>query len=138
MASTATQLSAAGHLQTVTIDEPKGSGTAGETLAIQNVVYLKAADSKLWKPVNTEASVAAIVGISDGSYSADATAAYWQNGDVATGLSGLTAGTEYWCSSAGALVAYSSLSSSDWSRPMGVALSTTSLQVQIGDVVQKP
>lgn len=114
------------------------SGTAGESLALGDVVCVKTADGKLWKCTGTEALTAAIVGICDGTYATDTTARYWGVGEVASGLTGLTAGAEYWAKETAALSAYSSVTSTNWTRPMGVAKTTTSLEIRIGDVVQKP
>ena len=103
-----TSFSASGHLAQSADADPKGSGTAGETLAVGNVVYLKAADSKLWKyAASAEATCAGIVGVITTGGDADASVEFAQSGDSATGLSGLTAGTEYWAKSDGSLAAFS-------------------------------
>ena len=38
-------------------------GTAGETVVAGDVLYIKAADSRLWKAVNSSAAAAAAVGV---------------------------------------------------------------------------
>lgn len=50
-----------------------GSGVAGEALVPGDWVYLKAADGKLWKVINSSAAAAAIVGIASTYGAADDT-----------------------------------------------------------------
>ena len=135
-----TQVNANGHFITVadaTLEDTIIVGEAGGLVA-GNVIAVKAADSKGYKNDGTEAYAAAIVGICDGTYAAAATASYFGNGDLATGLTGLTAGSEYFAKDDGTLAVYTSLVSTKWTRSMGVAKTTTSLQVEIGPVQQVP
>lgn len=132
------QRNPSGHQVSIPEAEAKGNGTAGEILALGNVVYVKAADGSLYKHDGNEAPAAAIVGVSDNAYSAAAPASYFQNGDVVVGLSGLTQGTEYWAKDDGSLDTYANIPSTKFTRLIGTALNATSLQLQIGEVTQKP
>jgi len=111
----------------VTFEKVVVSGTAGETIASGNLVYLKSSDSRWWK---TDADTASTVenvmlGIAQGSGTAGASIT---NGvltsGTATGLSGLTANTIYYASNTAG-----GLSSTIGTKEVtaGVALTTTSL-----------
>jgi len=72
------------------------TGIAGETLVAGNWVYLKASDGKLWKAdTDADESTYSFVGCVVVGGAADATVYYARPGDIATGLTGLTAGTYY-------------------------------------------
>ncbi|MFA6006923.1 MAG: hypothetical protein WC764_04350 [Candidatus Paceibacterota bacterium] len=101
--------------------------TYGETLAVGDAVYLKAADGKIWKAdADVQAQVDAFVGIVAAAGNADDTKRIFAPGKVATGLSSLTAGSTYYLSNtAGGL----SLTAGTFSYIVGVAISTTALLV---------
>lgn len=118
-------------LATVEVDEVAGF-VAG------SVIFSNGAGTAALYDSNSEANCAAIIGISDGTYADNATASYFQTGMVATGLSGLTAGNEYFADPTdGSLVAFSSIGSGEWTRSMGSAKSSSTLEVKIGPVIQK-
>ena len=118
-------------LATVTVSEAAG-------FAVGNVIYSSGSGSAGLYDSNSEANCAAIIGIADGTYADTATASYFQTGMVASGLSGLTAGNEYYADPTdGSLVAFSSIGSGEWTRSMGTAKSSSTLEVKIGPVIQK-
>ena len=132
------QRNASGHQISVPESEAKGAGTAGEALAFGNVVYVKATDGKRYKHDGNEAPAGAIVGVSDNTYSTDNQMTYFQDADVVPGLSGLTQGTEYWAKEDGTLDTYGNIGAGKFTRLMGTAISATALQLQMGEVAQKP
>jgi hypothetical protein len=104
------------------------SGTAGETLAAGDLVYLKAADSRLWKSVNSgDESTYKTVGMALGSATAGNSVAYAKLGGLVTGLSGLTAGGRYYVGSSAGTPTTTMPNTRTF--PVGIALSTTSLQL---------
>lgn len=135
---TQVDVNASGHIFQEAEEEEKGNGTAGEILALGDVIYMKAVDSKLWKyAAASEATCAAIVGVADGAYAAEATAYYFKDGGIIPSGLTLTAGAELWAASA-VLDTYANVVSTKWTRRMGVAKSTSSAQISMGDVQQKP
>ena len=136
--TTAAYLNASGHFQQATITTPEGSAVTDSALIAGNVVYEESTGHVALNTGATDAIVAAITGIADGTYASTATASFFKAGQDATGLSGLTAGTEYFAKQDGTLDIYANVSSGSWTRSMGVALSATSLRVRLGEVVQHP
>ncbi len=109
-------------------NQNRGTGVAGETLAVGDWVYLKAADSKLWKTdADADESTYSVVGVIVSGGAADATVYFVRPGGIITGLSGLTAGSYYFLSGTAAAIAVTPHAT----RPAKVAqaLSTTSLRV---------
>jgi microcystin-dependent protein len=96
--------------------------TYGETLVAGNVVYLKAADSKVYKAdADVSASLGALVGVVITGDAANAAYRLLGPGKIITGASGLTAGSPvYLSTTAGAATATPS------AVRIGTALSTTS------------
>lgn len=104
--------------------------TYGETIAAGDVLYMKAADSKVYKAqADTLAHIQAVVGLALAAGSANDTNAILGPGKVVTGLSGLTAGSPvYLSNTAGAYAT----SAGDFPLVIGVAISTTAMLVTIG------
>lgn len=104
------------------------TGIAGETLAVGEAVYIKAADSRLWKAdTDADESTFSFVGIIVTGGNAGDTVYYARPGDVATGLSLLTVGSSYYLTAtAGAIGTTPGSRYAD----IGIALSTTTLQVR--------
>ena len=108
------------------------TGTAGETLTAFALVYLKAADGKLWLAINSSEAAANIVGMTLSAASADGLVSY----------SPSTAGTHINSSSAlwtdrltyivgdvaGQMMDAADAGSGDYVTVVGVADGTTSLQ----------
>jgi len=118
-------------LASIEVDEAAG-------FVVGDVIYSNAADTAAKYDSNSETACASILGIADNPYADNATASYFRNGDNATGLSGLTAGAEYFADpSTGGLSLYSSIASGEWTRSLGHAISTDELSVKIGAVFQK-
>lgn len=136
--TTAAHFSAAGHLQQDTVQQPEGTGTTDDALVVGSVVYRKSTGNLGKNTGATEAIAAGIQGVADGTYAGTSTASFFEDGQLVTGLSGLTAGVEYWARDDGTLDTYANVGSGKWTRPMGVAESATTLRVALGDVVQKP
>lgn len=101
--------------------------TYGETLAVGDAVYLKASDSKIYKAdADVQTQIDAYVGIVAVAGVLNDTNRIFAPGKIATGLSGLTAGTVYYLSNtAGGL----SATTGTIALIVGVALSTTTLLV---------
>lgn len=114
-----------------------GTGTASVDLSLGVCVAVLSSGS-LGLPDGSEARAAAILGVSIGDYASGAEATYAVSSGRVTGLEGLTPGTELWAGTAGALVPYADVASGDWTRPMGVADSSTTFRLLIGSVVRKP
>lgn len=104
------------------------TGTAGETIAVGNALYLKASDGKLWKTAGTaDESTFSFVGIAVSAGNANATIYYAKPGDIATGMSGLTAGTPYFITDTAGLVG--TAPGSRYAK-IGQALSATTMLVK--------
>lgn len=138
--TTAMDVNASGHLARKSIDvsDSLPTVTAGEALALGDILYMDATASKAKKFDGTEAAAGAILGVCDGTYALDATASYYPPGRQVTGLASLVAGSEYFAKGDGSLALYSALTSSQWTRSMGAAISATVLALAHGDVLQKP
>ncbi len=139
MSSTTLDINTSGHFYQKTPSQVELTITAGDAggVVLGNVIAVKAADSKGYKHDGSEAYAAAIAGIADGTYAQNATINFWRNGQQAT-LTGLTAGSEYFAKQDGSLDVWANIGASQWTRSMGVAQSTTLLDIEIGPVIQHP
>lgn len=104
------------------------SGTAGETLAVGDAVYIKNADTRLWKAdTDGDESTFSFVGIITTGGTAGNTVYYAKPGDVATGLTGLTVGASYYLTGAAGVIG--TTPGTRYAK-IGIALTTTTLQVK--------
>ena len=136
------QINASGHLVNVADDaavlDTAVLNEAGGVI-VGSVLVMEAAGTVKLYDASSEADCSGIVGVANGTYANGATVSYFTDGDEITGLTGHTPGTQLWAAPAtGTLVPYGSVGSSDWTRPMGTSTSATTVQLQIGDVIQKP
>lgn len=110
--------------------------TYGEVIAAGDALYLKAADSKVYKAdADNVSEVDAFVGFAKDAGVANDTKHIITPGKVITGLSSLTAGSKYYLSNtAGAI------STTAGTRPIvvGVAISTTALLILSPSVFANP
>jgi hypothetical protein len=137
----AVNLTTAGNLQQVTINPTaaKGSAVTDSALVLGNVVYVVTATGHVALNTGaTEAIGGAIVGIADGTYAPAATASYFMDGSIISGLTGLTQGDQYWAKEDGTLDLFTNVGAGKWTRLMAVATSATSVTVQMGDIIQHP
>lgn len=137
----AVNLTTAGNLQQVTINPTatEGSAVTDSALTLGSVVYVVVATGHVALNTGaTETIGGSIVGIADGTYAATATAKYYTDGAIITGLTGLSIGAQYWAKEDGSLDLFTNVGTGKWTRQMGVATSATSLVVQILDVIQHP
>lgn len=103
------------------------SGTAGETITAGQAVYLKAADARYWlADADADESTFSFAGIAASSSTAGNPITVWPPGAIATGLSGLTAGSYYFVSTTAG-----GLANTQGARiaRIGHALSTTTMRV---------
>lgn len=132
------KITAGGHLAQDTVQTPEGSGTTDDNVSAGTVLYVKSTGNLGKNTGTTEIMASAIAGVSDGTYAATGTANYYKTGQRVTGLTGLTAGSEYWAKGDGTLDLYTNVTASTWTRIMGIADSTTSLILQVGQPIQHP
>jgi hypothetical protein len=109
-------------------------GVAGETLVAGDMLYLKAADGKYWKAVNTTEAAADFVAVALTAASADGNVALLNNVNQITHLDHSTAiwtqGKTYVVGdTAGTMMDAGDVSTSDYVTVAGVASSTTSLML---------
>jgi hypothetical protein len=110
------------------IKEFMHTGTAGETLATGDVVYLKASDGKLWKAdADADESAYNTVGTILIGGDADATVQYIRDGGVVT-TSGLTAGDIHYLSS----TAGDTSTTPHANRPLPIGLALSATQMLLG------
>lgn len=107
-------------------------GVAGEAITAGDFLYLKSADGKYWKAVNTSEAEADIVGVALTNASTDGNVAYLNIVDQVTYLDHSTAvftqGKTYVVGdTAGTIMDAGDISTSDYVTVAGVAASTTSL-----------
>lgn len=103
------------------------SGTAGETITAGQAVYLKNSDTRYWlADADGDESTFSFAGIAASSSTAGNPISVWPPGAVATGLSGLTAGSYYFISATAG-----GLATAPGARiaRIGHALSTTTMRV---------
>ena len=108
----------------------RASGTSGEAITAGLAVYMKASDGKLYKTTTgSDEGTFSFAGFAiNTTGAADATQYYTRPGGIATGLSGLTAGSYYFLSGTAGQIA-TSPASVNRSAKIGQALSTTTLRV---------
>ena len=107
-------------------------GTAGESITAGMPVYLKSSDSKLYKAdANVTSAEAAIVRVALHVASADQPLIYQTSGPLTIGGT-VVAGTAYYVSAtAGGICPFADLSSTNYASQVGVATSTSVLQVRL-------
>jgi hypothetical protein len=111
------------------ISQSLGAGTSGEALAIGDAVYIKASDGRIYK-TDTDAneSTFSFVGICQTTVgSAGLAVNYSRPSGIATGLSGLTIGSNYYLTGSPGVIGLTS--GARYAR-IGLALSTTTLLVR--------
>lgn len=135
------EVNTSGHFAEVATSAIKDTAVLNEAagVVVGNVTVLEAAVDTVKKyDASSEADCAGIVGIFDGTYANLATASYFTNGSEVTGYAGLTQGSEYYADPTTGLPGlWSAIGSGEWTRLLGVATSTTTLQLQFGEVRQK-
>jgi len=138
MGATQANITSKGHVVQEAEPVIMGEGIAGETLAAGDVVYLKAADSKLWKfDGTTEDMAAAIVGVIGTGGDATDPVTYFMDNGTCAGAS-LTVGDELWAKHDATLVNWAGLTAAKWTKKMGIATTTSAAQLSMGEVQQKP
>jgi hypothetical protein len=108
------------------------SVTYGETIAIGEVLYFKLSDSKWYKADADDTAKVRARAVAVEAGNADDSKLV-RKGGVATGLTGLTAGTQYYLSDTAGAV--SATPSTTTVVPVGIALSTTTLLLTWGKKV---
>lgn len=110
---------------TVNFDNQVIQGVAGETLGLPKIVYLKEADARWWlSDADLTTTFQALqLGVARGSASAGATVSIQLSG-IASGFSGLVAGTKYYLSNTAGGI---SSTPGTYSVFIGWALSTTTM-----------
>lgn len=103
-------------------------GTAGENLVAGNLCYLKS-DGKYWKASHAAASTSTTkLAIANATINTDVTGEFIVYGTFTT--TGLTAGSNYFVGTAGAITTTTPTTEDYVIRPIGTALSTTKLEFQ--------
>ena len=123
-------------------DLPTGIGetyTAGENLAIGDLVYLNSSGQMMKADANTMGKEA--IGFVKAAVTSGNPGTMFRDEGEITGLTGLTAGTLYILSNTttgGVMAAsnYTSLVAPDFYQPVGRATSTTTLQFRAGQTIQ--
>lgn len=144
MSDQATSFSGDGALQQGTItttSTANGTAVTDVGLVAGNVVYVRSTGTPghlLLCDGSSSAIAWSVVGVVGATYTNGDTATYGKSGQRVTGLSGLAPGVLYWSSAVGTLVTWDNVPSATWTRPMGVAISTSIIDVNIGDVRKKP
>ena len=110
------------------VSQGYAAGTAGETISVGNALYVKASDGNLYNAQsNADEKTFSFVGIAQSAASAAGVVIYSRPGGIATGLSGLTAGSIYFLTDSAGVIG---TSPGTRFAKIGQALSTTTLQVQ--------
>jgi len=106
-------------------------GVAGETLTQGQVVYLKAADSRFWKAINSAAATADAVGFVLNGAAAGQPVRVQTGGNINPG--GTTAVGVTYCVSgtAGGIALDSDVVSADYKTILGVGTTTSNIAVDI-------
>jgi hypothetical protein len=106
--------------------------TAGETISPGEAVYLKASDSKYWLALNTTEAAATVGGIALTEAVADAQFSILNSGPLTDSSAPFTEGKAYELSStAGGVAPAGDAGSTDFGTGLGVATSSSTLQVAI-------
>lgn len=108
------------------------TGTAGETITAGQAVYLKAADSKLYKAdANVTSAEATAVGIALHGSLANQPLTYQTAGTITIGGT-VVAGTAYYVSAtAGGICPFADLTSTNLATLLGVATTTGAIKLTI-------
>jgi len=106
-------------------------GTAGETVVAGDVLYIKAADSRLWKAVNSSAAAAAAVGVALCGGAAGQPIAYMISGTVTPG--GTVVIGEIYCVStnAGKFAPDADVTSGMFRTVLGIGKTATTIALDI-------
>lgn len=112
------------------------NGTFGETIVAGDVVYLKAADSRIWKAVNSAAASAAAVGVALCGGAAGQPGTYLSSGTITPG--GTVVVGELYCVStnAGKFAPDADITSGMYRTVLGIGKTATTiaLDIQVGAV----
>lgn len=119
--------------------DPSHEAVAAEAIPARVFVTLRASDAsgKVRIATNTEADVAGLLGFAPKAAGAEKSILLYRDGDVVPGFTGLTPGQEYFLDVSG-VDTFANLSASQWTRSIGVARSSTHLELRFGQVLQKP
>lgn len=110
----------------------KSSGTFGETVTQGETVYLKSSDGRLWKAdANVSAAEAAVRGIALNGGSAGQPAQILRSGPVTIGATVAVGQVYAQSTNAGKICPYSDLSTGHYPTVLGIATSTTVIEVLI-------
>ena len=106
-------------------------GTAGETLVAGEVVYLKAADSRLWKAITTNAATAAAVGVCLHGALAGQPMLYQNGGDLTINNVAVVGETYYVSTVAGDMGVIADVINPQYVTKIGMADATTNIVLKI-------
>ena len=107
--------------------EPTGTLVAGENITAGQPLYVKASDGKAYRAVGTgDESTYNYIGIATATVLSGANVSFWKPGAIASGLSGLTAGSHYFITDTAGTIG---TTPGTRIARIGVALSTTTMQV---------
>ena len=122
----------------VTPTDPTHEAVAAEAVPARVFVCVRSADAsgKVRIATNTEADAAGLLGFAPKAAGAEKSILLYRDGDVVPGFSGLTTGQEYFLDVSG-VDTYANLSASQWTRSVGVARSSSRLELRFGQVLQK-
>jgi len=120
----------------VTPTDPTHEAVAAEAIPARVFVTLRAADAsgKVRIATNTETDVAGLLGFAPKAAGAEKSVLLYRDGDVVPGFSGLTPGQEYHLNASGLAIA-DDLTAGTWTKKVGVARSSTKLELQFGRMV---
>lgn len=116
--------------------DPSHEAVAAEAIPARVFVTLRAADAsgKVRIATNTEADAAGLLGFAPKAAGAEKSILLYRDGDVVPGFTGLTPGQEYHLNASGIALA-SALEAGTWTKKVGVARSSTHLELAFGRMV---
>lgn len=118
--------------------DPSHEAVAAEAIPARVFVCVRASDlsGKVRIATNAEEDVAGLLGFAPKAASAEKSILLYRGGDVVPGFTGLTPGQEYFLD-VSTVGLWSDISASQWTRSVGVARSTTQLELRFGVIQQK-
>lgn len=116
--------------------DPGHEAVTAEAIPARVFVCVRASDlsGKVRIATNAEEDVAGLLGFAPKAASAEKSILLYRDGDVVPGFSGLTPGAEYHLNASDTALA-SALSAGTWTKKVGVARSSTKLELQFGRMV---
>ena len=118
--------------------DPQHPAVTAEAIPARVFVCVRASDlsGKVRVATNAEEDVAGLLGFAPKSASAEKSILLYRDGDVVPGFTGLTPGQEYHLN-VSSLALASALTAGTWTKKVGLARSSTHLELSFGRMVSQ-